>query len=263
MGGGGCCVGDCGFCCIGDCGFCCVFKCSDCGDCCVGHCSDNPAPRRGGSSGGGYVEDPTAKHAALIANELAEMRKRATEESKKDETDCLKDIDENIDYFVKLLEEINQKKFGGRSLNLNIDQIRKINEKLHDEVVGSIGKTLDSRLVTTDKELSVILEERDNSKRKQNFDDFYRRIRREAIRALIEKIETSVRKQSESIEREIQNRLNEVKNNMDEETRALEELQKLKANEDSRIAEKQIEYMYYEDLCDIMYDNLKISSIGR
>ena len=259
MGGGGCCIGDCGFCCVADCGFCCVFKCSDCGDCCVGHCSDNPAPR---SSGGGYLEDPAAKHAALIANELAEMRKRATEDAKKDEADCIKDIDENVQFFVKLLEEVNQKNYGGRSLNLNIDQIKKINEKLRNEVVGFIGKQLDNRLVMTDKKLSVILEERDTAKRKKNFGDFYQTVRRDAIRALIEKIETAVREQSESIEKEIQNRLNEVKTNMSEETQALEELQKLKDQENSRVAEKQVEYMFYEDLCDIMYDNLKFSNLG-
>lgn len=259
--GGGCCVGDCGFCCVADCGFCCVFKCSDCGDCCVGHCSDC-SDNHSSKSSGGYVEDPAAKHSALIANELAEMRTRATEDAKKDEADCIKDIDENIQFFVKLLEEVNQKNYGGRSLNLNIDQIKKINEKLHNEVVGFIGKKLDNRLVMTDKELSVILEERDLNKRKKNFNEFYQRVRRDAIRALIEKIETAVREQSESIEREIQNRLNEVKTNMSEETRALEELQNLKQKESSRIAEKQVEYMYYENLCDIMYDNLKFSNLG-
>ena len=262
----------CGFCCIGDCCVvdCCVFNFSKCGNCCVGHCSnycDNYALPPSGNSdsssddygGSDYHEDPNTKHAALINNELAEMRKRATEESKKDEAACLKDIDENIDYFVKLLEEVNQKKFGGRSLNLNIDQIKKINEKLHDDVVGFIGKQLDNRLVTTDKELSVILEERNKTKRKKNFDDFYYRVYRDAIRALIEKIETAVGEQSASIEKEIQNRLNEVNNNMSEETNAFEELQNLKAQEDSRVAEKQVEYMFYEDLCDTMYDHLKFS----
>ena len=251
-----------GFCCIGDCCVvdCCVFNFSKCGNCCVGHCSESP-PKISGPSNpcSDYHEDPNTKHAALINNELAEMRKRATEESKKDEAACLKDIDENIDYFVKLLEEVNQKKFGGRSLNLNIDQIKKINEKLHDDVVGFIGKQLDNRLVTTDKELSVILEERNKTKRKKNFDDFYYRVYRDAIRALIEKIETAVGEQSASIEKEIQNRLNEVNNNMSEETNAFEELQNLKAQEDSRVAEKQVEYMFYEDLCDTMYDHLKFS----
>ena len=258
MGGGGCCIGDC---CVANCGFCCIFKCSDCGNCCVGNCSDCGGKNNTVTSGG-KLEDPTVKHAALIANELAEMRTRATNEAKKDEADCLKDIDENIQYFVKLLEEVNSKKYGGRSLNININRIKEINDKLHGEVVGFIGRKLDNRLVKTDKELSLILEENDKNKRKKNFNDFYQRVRRDAIRALIEKIETAVREQSESIEREIQNRLKEVNNNMNEETQAFEELQKVKEEENSRIAEKQVEYMYYENLCDIMFDQLKFSSIA-
>ena len=259
---GGCCVGNCGFCCVADCGFCCVFKCSDCGDCCVGNCTDCGGKNNTVTSGDKH-EDPAVKHAALVANELAEMRERATTESKKDEADCLKDIDENVQYFVKLLEEVNSKKYGGRSLNININRIKEINDKLHDEVVGFIGRKLDNRLVKTDKELSVILEEQDKNKRKKNFNDFYQQVRRDAIRALIEKIETAVREQSDSIKREIENRLKEVNNNMNEETQAFEELQKVKEQENSRIAEKQVEYMYYENLCDIMFDQLKFSSIGN
>ena len=145
----------------------------------------------------------------------------------------------------------------------SIPWVKEINDKLHDEVVGFIGRKLDNRLVKTDKELSVILEEHDKNKRKKNFNDFYQQVRRDAIRALIEKIETAVREQSDSIKREIENRLKEVNNNMNEETQAFEELQKVKEQENSRIAEKQVEYMYYENLCDIMFDQLKFSSIGN
>ena len=257
---GGCCVGNCGFCCVGDCGFCCIgdfFSCNKCGDCCVGEhsSSDSVSPK----------EDPVAKHAADIATELAEMRKRATEDAKKDEADCLKDIDENIQYFIKLLEEVNSKKYGGRSLNINIDRIKEINGKLRDEVVGFVGRKFDNRLVATDREVAVILEERDNAKRKKNFEAFYQRIRKEALRELIEKIETAVREQSDSIEREIQNRINELNNNMAQETRAFEEIKRFKDKESSRLAEVQVDCMYYADLCDIMFDELKTSSlnIGR
>ena len=185
------------------------------------------------------------------------MRKRATEDAKKDEADCLKDIDENIQYFIKLLEEVNSKKYGGRSLNINIDRIKEINGKLRDEVVGFVGRKFDNRLVATDREVAVILEERDNAKRKKNFEAFYQRIRKEALRELIEKIETAVREQSDSIELEIKNRLREVNNNMNEETNAFDELQRIKEQENSQLAIKQIEYMYYDNLCDIMFENLK------
>lgn len=252
MGGGGCCVGNC---CIANCGFCCIgnFSCSD-GGCCVGNCGDT-------SSG------KTAKidHTAIINNELAEMRNRSATDAKKQEEDIITDINESMKDFIKWLEDVNRQKIGGRNLNINIDKIKELNEALRKKVVGFIGKRLDDKLVMTDPEVSTILAETDDAKRKKNFDDFYDNRLREAIREMIKEIETSVREQSEAIEREIQNRINELNNNMAQETRAFEEIKKLKDKEDSRLAEVQVDYMYYANLCDIMFDELKTSSlnIGR
>ena len=252
-GGGGCCIGDCGFCCIANC---CVFKTS-CSDCCVGNCcvSDSRSTEK------------TAKedHAAMIANELAEMRKRSSTEAKKDETEIINETNESLTEFIKWIESVNKQKIGGKNLNINIAKIKEINEDLRKKIVGFIEKKLNDKFVMTDPEISTILAERDVTKRKKNFEDFYQKRKREAIRELIREVENSVREQSDSIEREIQNRINELNNNMEQETRAFKELERLKEKEDSRIAEKQVEYMYYADLCDIMFDELKTSSlrVGR
>ena len=255
MGGGGggwCCVGDC---CVANCGFCCIgdfFSCSD-GGCCVGNCGDTS------SSNSKTAEED---HAALIANELAEMRERSATDAQKQEGDIIEDVNETMAEFVKWIREINKQKIGGRNLNININQIEELNEKLRKKIVGFIGKKLDDRLIMTDPEVSTILAERDAAKRKKNFDDFYIARKRDAIRALIEEIETSVREQSDSIEREIQNRIKELDNNMQQEARAFDDLRKMKVEQDSRLSEKQIEYMYYENLCDIMFDELKTSSLN-
>lgn len=250
-GGGGCCIGDC---CVANCGFCCIGNFFSCSDCCVGNCGDN-------SSG------KTAKidHTAIINNELAEMRNRSAADAKKQEEDIITDINESMKDFIKWLEDVNRQKIGGRNLNINIDKIKELNEALRKKVIGFIGKRLDDKLVMTDPEVSTILAETDDAKRKKNFDDFYDNRLREAIREMIKEIETSVREQSEAIEREIQNRINELNNNMAQETRAFEEIKKLKDKEDSRLAEVQVDYMYYANLCDIMFDELKTSSlnIGR
>ena len=250
MGGGGgcgdfCCVGNCGFCCIGD-----FFSCSDSG-CCVGNCGDT-------SSGKTAKED----HAAIVANELAEMRTRSAAEAKSQEEDIIKDTNETMTEFIEWIRKVNKQKIGGRTLNINVDKIKELNDTLREKIVGFIGKKLDDKLVMTDPEVSTILAETDDAKRKKNFDDFYEKRKREAIRELITEIETSVREQSAAIEREIQNRINELNNNMTQETRSFEELKKLKAQEDSRLAEKQLEYMYYANLCDIMFDELKTSSLN-
>lgn len=251
--GGGCCVGNC---CVANCGFCCIgdfFSCSDSG-CCVGNCCVSDTT----SSSKTAKED----HEAMIANEIAEMRQRSDREAQEQENDIITDTNETLDEFIKWIEGVNKTKIGGKNLNINIDKIKELNDALRKKIVGFIGKKLNDRLVMTDPEVSTILAETDNAKRKRNFDDFYNARKREAIRELIKEIETSVREQSESIEREIQNRIKELNNTMAQETQAFEELKKLKEQEDSQLARKQIEYMYYAELCDIMFDELKTSSLN-
>ena len=249
MGGGGCCVGNC---CVANCGFCCIGDFHSCGNCCVGNCGDKP------------ISHKTAEedHTAMINNELAEMRKRSATDAKKQEEDIITDTNESMTEFIKWIkEDVNKKKIGGKNLNINIDKIEELNKALEKKIVGFIGKRLDDKLVMTNSDVSTILAERNNAKRKKNFDEYYEARHREAIRELITEIETSVREQSAAIEREIQNRLNEINNNMAQETKAFEELKRIKAQEDSRLAEKQVEYMYYADLCDIMFNELKFSSL--
>ena len=253
---GGCCIGDC---CVANCGFCCVFDCCiGKSNCCVG---EHATPSSSSSSKKHQEED----HAAMIANELAEMRSRSASEARRQEEEVIAETNKTMEEFIKWIQDENKKQYGGRSLNINIERIKELNENLRKKIVGFIGKRLNDKIVDTNPEVSTILNERDNSKRKKNFDEFYQARMRDAIRELITAIETSVREQSDSIEREIQNRIKELNNTMTEETRALEDLKRLKEQENSRVAEKQVEYMYYINLCDIMYDELKISGldIGR
>ena len=255
---GGCCVGNCGFCCVANCGFCCVFKCSDCGDCCVSNvprarsCSDSP------SRSIPTEQKDKIDFTAIIANEIADMRNKASNRAKSEEELILKDIDESMNEFIKWVESENKKKYDGTSLNINVDQIRKLNSDMRSEVVGFIGTQLAKRLVQGDKELAPILAERNDKLRKKNFQDFYDRVFREAIRALIKKIEEAVRKQSASIEKEIQTRLDEVNRSMNDEMKELEELQKVRSQEKAKLSDKQVEYMYYDSLCDVILNNTYI-----
>lgn len=254
MGGGcGCCVGNCciGDCCVGNCGFCCVFdSCSDSG-CCVGNCGVSSSS-----------STPKEDHAVKTANELAEMRDRAKKNAATEEGQIVDNVNKTMTEFIEWLKDVNRTKIGGKNLDINLDKIRELNEELRKKIVGFIGTKLENRLVQTDNEVSMILAELDDAKRKKNFDDFYAARMHDAIQDLITEIENSVAEQSEAIEREIQNRIKELNNTMEQETRALEDLKKLKEQEDSRLAERQVEYMYYADLCDIMYDELKTRSLG-
>ena len=234
MGGGGCCVGD--FCCVG---LCCVFDfCGDSG-CCVGN-----AP--------GPSESET--HAKKVAEELAKMRESTSASSKEQEEDLIDDINISMKAFLGIIEELNKKRFDGESLRINIDLIKEKNEQLKKQVVGSISEVLNSRLVLTDKELSAILAEKDDSKRKKNFEAFVQRVKKEALKKLKQNIEKTVAEQSKIVSDEIETRKKEVNQQLNETVKELSEIVEIKKKNSSDLEKKQFEYMYQCALCNILLD---------
>ena len=233
----GCCIADC---CIKNC---CIL------DCCI---------MDFGGSSCGYYPGPseTEAHATKIANELAEMKEKIGKSSEAIEQKIIDDIGESINDLIKMLENVNKERFGNKSLNINISEIRTNNEKLKKEVVGYIGEIMNDRLVLTDKELSVILAERDDKKRGGNFDTFCIRVKKQALDGLGKKIETTVREQEKMIRREIEARLNEVKQNMEAAMKAYTDIVNLKEKDESKIAVEQIKYMYRYELSKILLDQL-------
>ena len=237
---GGCCVGDCGFCCVVDCGFCCIGDFSSCSDGCSYHPEENK----------------TEAHATKIANDLAAKMPKWRENAEKEENEVIEDINAQMSQYINMLKEINQQNYGGKKLNINIGLIEQNIAKLKNEIVGFIGRKLEDRLVLTDKELSLILKEPDDTKRAKNFEAFYNKVRKDAILKLIEKIEDTIPKQSSMIDTVIKNRLSEVQVSMDEALAAYSEVRDLKEKEDSGLEKKRVEYMYQCALCDIILDQI-------
>ena len=198
----------------------------------------------------------TEAHAKKIADELAEMKESISKSSEKKEQEIIDYIGKSMDDLIKFLEDVNKKQFGGKSLNINIKGIRANNEDLKKEVKGYIGTIMDERLVLTDKELSVILEERDDKKRSKNFEFFCERIQKQALDGLSKKIESTVQKQKKMIRHEIELRLNEVDKNMQAATKAYAEIVEIKEKDESKMAEAQIKYMYQYELSEILLDQL-------
>lgn len=166
--------------------------------------------------GCGYHPGPSENelHAQKIANELAEMKKNIRESSEKTEEAIVSYVTSSLEEFLKQLEVLNHNRYGGKQLNINISVIQKKNNDLKNQVKGHIGSVMDSRLVLTDKELSVILEERNDEKRDKNFDAFVDKVYKEAIDGLYPKIENAVTAQSEMVQKEINNRVNDVEKQM-------------------------------------------------
>ena len=150
------------------------------GGCCIGDCCvmDNPIGDffkdifDGG--GCGYHPGPSENeaHAKKIADELAKMKEKIRTSSEKIEKEFIEDIQHSMSSLVVELRSINEQTYSGKQLNLNIKALQQKNEELKKEVIGHIGNVMDDRLVLTDKELSIILEERDDDKRGKNFDAY-------------------------------------------------------------------------------------------
>ncbi len=200
----------------------------------------------------------TADHSKSNADMLAELKRDIRNETETTEKRIIDNINESLNILLEELEKINGQNFGGKTLNINIKEIRDKNDSLKKEVIGFIGNYLDNRLVLSDYGLSQILKETDDKKRKQKFDNFHQKLRQQAVKELKSKIEITVHKQEGIIREEIQNRLAEVDQSMQEATKAYEEILHMKdEQENSKIEEKQVQYCYQYELADILLGQLE------
>lgn len=240
--GGGCCVGDC-----------CVidipgtiekikefFLCTD--SCSVGY-------RPGRSD--------TEAHAKKIADELAAMKEKKHQIWNANEQKILNIINEKMEDLVNWLVDVNQAKFGGKPLNIDIEGIKAKSEGLKEKVVGFVGSYFDDRLVLTDKELSVILEERDDNKRAENFEAFCESLQKKAVQGLKKAITEAIQAQSSLIAACISTRLNEVNSVIQQEKEEYESLLGAKEKCEHDTVLLQMSHIYTNGLCDIVLDQLR------
>lgn len=231
--GGGCCVMD-NF--VGD-----LFKDL--------FCSDSPC---------GYHprQVKTASHAKETADDFAELISKAEKSTKKSEQKILVCVEKSMERLLNEMEDANKKKFGGRELNINIDGIRAQNDALKREVIGFMGAYMSSHLVQTDPELSLILKEPDDKKRHKNFDTFYKRIRKDAIGKLADKISQTVKSQQAVIEKEITSRLNEVDAEMKEAETSYIKMQQAKYEGEESVAKDRANHLYAHELVEILLETV-------
>lgn len=236
----GCCVGDCGFCCIANCGFCCILDFG--GGCCVG---DSSSP------------SSSVDHAKEVADELAALCDRADKIATEDEENILKTLNLGIGSFLNMVEEINKNIYGGRSLNINIKGIREKKEKLENDVKGYIGRRLRDRLVLTDKEVSVIIREKDKSERKKNFEEFFQKIVNDAREGLSEKIAETSQEQRDIVTSAIKQRLWEVNQGMERLEMEYRNLVEAHRESARAVESRKLEYLFQLDDCGMMIDEIK------
>ena len=188
--GGACCVGDFLGCCIGDFHLPCLFDSGCCvgNSCCVGNASG---------------PSESEQHAKKVADELADRKERIHVSTSQQENEIIDYINQSMNVFMKEIEQLNKQSFAGEYLKINTSAIKKKNEELKSRVVGCVGNVMDERLVQTDKELSAILEERKDKKRKKNFEAFIKRVKKDALEQFKKEVEKTVASQSKVVSDEI------------------------------------------------------------
>lgn len=209
--------------------------CSD--SCCVGHSSS----RR-----------DSEEHAKKVANELATMKENTEKTSTAIEQEIMADINASLDSFLRDIESENTKSYYGEYLKINVKAIREKNEQLNKQVIGCISNVMNRRLVQTDNELKVILEEKDDKKRKKSFEEFVSRVQRQALDKLKKEVEKTVRAQSEVVSKEIQGRQKEINKRLEETIAEMTEIMDVKQKSDIELERKQIDLMYQSSLCDYL-----------
>lgn len=208
-----------------------------CGDCCVGNTNE--------TSG-------SEAHAKKVADELAEMKERMEAISRENENKIVDSISISMDEFLKNVKELNNDTYGGKSLNINVDLIIEKNEALKRSAVGSISHVLDQRLVQTDKELSVILNERDEKKRKKTFEKFVEKVTAQAKAEFKKKTKETVAQQSGLIKKEIDTRLDEVNESMKDSIHTYTDILGFKQEHDQELEDIQVMCMYQTGLNELL-----------
>lgn len=231
--GGGCCVMDNP---VGD-----FFKDLFCSDCCVGY-----SPSRSDSDA----------HAKKIAEELAEMTKRSDEATEDTVEKALSYLKKDIEGLFKELKRLNAQNYGGKKLNIDFQSIERENKEMEARVKTLVGDMMRDRLVLTDPELALILEEKDDKKRAKNFDSFERKLRKAAKDALIKEIESIIRKQQDIISSAIEKRLNELNGSVQRSDEAFQKILALKESDESALEEQKVQYIYQCGVCDLLLNEM-------
>lgn len=212
-------------------------------------------------SGGGCGYTPSqninADTSKKISEELAE---RKAELRKKSENIEKKIIDHCTRFTENLLDEIklvNTVEYGGRSLDINIDEIKRRSSELKKNVIGYSAGVFDERMITTDSELKKVLDEPDDKVRKTKFDNFCKSVANQANNGLQETVRKTVYLQSNMVQNEIKGRMTQLQSSMDELSMELMKTQYEKSRSDESNRKTKMERIYKYELCRILLDELR------
>lgn len=237
---------------MGGCGNCCVMdnpvgdlaraiRDALCSDCCVGYTPSRP---------------DSEIHAEKVANELADMIKRVDESTDKFVEKLLPYLGKDVDALLEEIEILNKNSYGGKKLNINLKAIKENNKEMEKQAKTFVGDIMRERLVLTDPELAVILDEKDDKKRSENFEAFVTKLRKSAVDELTVELENIVNKQQKIIYGEVEKRLEEIKSANQRSEEAFKTIAHLKENDEPALEREKIKYVYQRGVCDLLLNEI-------
>ena len=224
---------------------CCI---GDCTDCCVGNCSD---------CGGKADRILKERHEKEVAEELARYREEEAKSSKVCEEEYIKIMNLAINEFIDMIEKYNHKKYGEKQLNINISKIKEKQNILNKEIIGYIGSTMNTRLVQTDPELSIILAEMDTQKRNKNFNAFINSVKAKALNKLKDRIVVVMQEIEKIVRVEVETRLREIEKSLENASVQYKAIIDLDKKDSIQFESKKIEYMLQYDIYGLLLKEIK------
>lgn len=190
---------------------------------------------------------------------LTEFRTDVEKQSDKLEKDILKQSRESLDHFTEELKRINDKDFGGKKLNINLDRLMRENRKTEDEIYGFIKKHVQRKVSLDNYECQEILKMKSGATKEKAMEDFSNKILREALTKLSKKIENSIKEQGENLSIQIEERIDFVQKNMEETLNKFKEIENLKLQDEIGLEEEKSKTAYKLVLCDRILSEIEVS----
>lgn len=187
----------------------------------------------------------------IINNDLDLMREKMKESVSLIEEDIIKEIECGMNSVIKRIKQANNEEYGGKKLNVNIDEIEQKKKNLSNKVKNYISNEINKKLVLGNVELKVLLQEDDDEKRNKEFDEYVNKMQIDAIKGLKIMIKKTIENQSKILTSEISGRIGEVEESLRHTQSVYKEFQE---KDDDEKNELLIEQMFVHDLYALLLD---------
>lgn len=192
-----------------------------------------------------------------INNILVSFRTTIETKSDKLEKDALEISRKSIDGLIDYLKSINNKKYSGKALNINIERLIRENRKTEDSIHGYIKKHVQKRVSLDDSECLAILKMESGSEKENKMTAFSNKVLGEAIKELSNKIRKSIQEQADNIADQIKDRIDLVESTSANTIEKYKEIEKLKENNEEGLESEITNMGYFISLCDNALNQLQ------